>query len=154
MYLNLQLIPGETNSSEIPFLEVQFLVDTGADCCILNFETYSALTEIGSFLLQSAKENIQTAGNSKVEMLGVVECGFRLSQSDHANSFPFLIFPQHKGRFNLVGLNFLQRFCTGLKFESSSLTFRHNNEIVELRPKKEKTHPFYSMMIPAFTKYP
>ena len=69
MYFNLYQHPvGDKNKNN--GLETQFLVDTGATCSLLNYDTYLEYAKIQKLTLTKAQSNTFAVNGQKLKLLG------------------------------------------------------------------------------------
>ena len=108
------------------FLEIEFLLDTGATICILNLATWNAIKQIlridETNLDTSQQTKLRTANNDLLPTNGLL----------HLNLFPIkeksftlnLTFAIANTKYNILGLPFVQKYIRTIDTEQIKINFK------------------------------
>ena len=98
-------------------LEIEFLLDTGATCSVINFNTFNAISDVGQNITVVQTQTRTTAFNiSEIRMLGYTILPFSL---DIAGKYEIKhkVWITHEHTTNILRMQFFHEFCLSLNFE-------------------------------------
>ena len=146
IYLNLyQFATGDIKNKS--GLEVEFMIDPGSTCTIINHPTYLALVNLGQNLhLQNTKCDSKTYTGSSIRMLGYtpIQSSF---ETDGKNTFHHKVFVTKEQRQNIIGINFCHLFLKALHFDIRAVELKiERNLICYGSLNNEKDYPYITKM--------
>ena len=152
-YVSLNIKAKTSKLKQDPnFLEIEFLLDTGATICIINLATWNAIKQIlridETNLDTSQQTKLRTANNDLLPTNGLL----------HLNLFPIkenpftlnLTFAIANTKYNILGLPFVQKYIRTIDTERLKLIFKteFQNYLRELdldfSQTAQKSSPYYS----------
>ena len=95
------------------------MVDTGADVCIMNHETFQAMKEILTDIeLQPNTTNVRAANQTKIEFEGMINLKFQIDDEHNIEiehpiqySHTFWIAKRGQIKSNIIGMDWLLMQC-------------------------------------------
>ena len=98
-------------------LEIEFPLDTGATCSVINFNTFQAISDVGQNIVVVQTQTHTTVFNySEIRMLGYTILPFFLDiAGKYENKQKVWI--THEPTTNILGMQFFHEFCLSLNFE-------------------------------------
>ena len=123
IYINLfYFAAGDTNTNS--GLEVEYMIDTGATCSIINHPTFIAIANLGHKLIVTrTNTKIRTYTGSLIRMLGyvVLTSSYDL---DNKHIFQHKVWITEEDKSNLLGIDFCNEHCKGLNFDIPALELK------------------------------
>ena len=128
-------------------LEVEFMIDPGSTCTIINHPTYLALVNLGQNLhLQNTKCDSKTYTGSSIRMLGytTIQSSF---ETDGKYTVPHKVFVTKEQRQNIIGIDFCHLFLKALHFDIPAVELKtERNLICYGSLNNEKDYPYITEM--------
>ena len=98
-------------------LEIEFLLDTGATCSVITFNTFQAISDVGqNFTIVQTQTRSTAFNNSEIRMLGHTILPFSLDIAGHYE-IKHKVWITHKHTTNILVMQYFHEFCLSLKFE-------------------------------------
>ena len=98
-------------------MENEFLLDTGATCSVINFNTFQAISDVGQNITVVQTQTRTTAlNNSEIRMLGYTILPFSF---DIAGKYEIKhkVCITHEHTTNILRIQFLHEYCSSFNFE-------------------------------------
>ena len=124
-------------------LEIEFMLDTGAACSIINYRTF---LEIAQFrqpitVVRSTQKTKPYAGDI-VHMIGHTILSFSFD-SDREHQFEFLLWITETRTSNLFGIEFCRQYVSKLHIEIPAIELKNTaNAICYGNMRSTKPYPF------------
>ena len=146
IYLNLyHFATGDIKNNS--GLEVEFMIDPGSTCTIINHPTYLALVNLGQNLhLQNTNCDSKTYTGSSIRMLGytTIQSSF---ETDGKYTVPHKVFVTKEQRQNIIGIDFCHLFLKALHFDIPAVELKtERNLICYGSLNNEKDYPYITEM--------
>ena len=146
IYLNLyHFATGDIKNNS--GLEVDFMIDPGSTCTIINHPTYLALVNLGQNLhLQNTNCDSKTYTGSSIRMLGytTIQSSF---ETDGKYTVPHKVFVTKEQRQNIIGIDFCHLFLKALHFDIPAVELKtERNLICYGSLNNEKDYPYITEM--------
>ena len=146
IYLNLyHFATGDIKNNS--GLEVEFMIDPGSTCNIINHPTYLALVNLGQNLhLQNTNCDSKTYTGSSIRMLGytTIQSSF---ETDGKYTVPHKVFVTKEQRQNIIGIDFCHLFLKALHFDIPAVELKtERNLICYGSLNNEKDYPYITEM--------
>ena len=146
IYLNLYHFATGDIKSNIG-LEVEFVIDPGSTCSIINHPTYLALVNLGQNLhLQSTNCDSKTYTGSSIRMLGytTIQSSF---ETEGKYTVPRNVFVTKEQRQNIICIDFCHLFLKAFHFDIPAVELKtERNLICYGSLNNEKDHPYITKM--------
>ena len=128
-------------------LEVEFMIDPGSTCTIINHPTYLALVNLGQNLhLQNTNCDPKTYTGSSIGMLvyKTIQSSF---ETDGKYTIPQKVFVTKEQRQNIIGIDFCHLFLKALHFDIPAVDIKiERNLICYGSLNNEKDYPYITNM--------
>ena len=124
-------------------VEVEFMIDPGSTCTIINHPTYLALVNLGQNLhLQNKNCDSRTYTGSSIRMLGytAIQSSF---ETNGKYTVPHKVFVTKEQRHNLIGIDFCHLFLKALHFDISAIELKTEKSNL-LRLTQRERLPIYN----------
>ena len=114
MFFNLYQHPVEDKNNT---LESQFLVDTGATCSLLNYDTHFECAKIHKLTLTKAQSKTFAVNGQKIKLLGYTNFNASFdSKSDYVVKVRAWVAAMDGCKLNIVGMDFLSKSTKSIDF--------------------------------------
>ena len=128
-------------------LEIEFMIDTGAACSIINYRTFS---EISKFLqpitVVRSKQKTRTYTGEEIPMLGHTTLTFSFD-SDGEHCFQLQLWITETKTANLLGIEFCRKYISKLHFDIPALELKDTpNTICYGSLCATKLYPYLSLV--------
>jgi hypothetical protein len=140
-------------------LEIQFILDTGADINLINYKTFLEIQKLIPDI-QVIKNNTKViaANNETIDIYGLIKIPVRYSATDksldiqHREKEKFTILKIYKPNYevpNLLGYNFIKEHCKSLNIKENTITtyeIYDDLQTIPLSTKASKNYPYISLL--------
>ena len=135
-------------------LEIQFLIDTGAQCSLVNYDTFIQLRKHNPKLVLYASDTVLKAANDKkIEIIGMIY--ITLSYEQKAPEFlqKFWVYAKNNGKNNLLGIDFLHNQIKNVDIQNQQLSLKGDEfTYVQLHMKSDKNYPYVTKAYEIYVK--
>ena len=136
-----------------PYLEIVFLLDSGATLYILNTDTWNEIKKYQKLHLKASTFALSAANNSQLQSKGAVKLTLYPDVTENRtlkNTLFTLTFHVSNTKFNVLGTPFLENYVDSIKCSSHTPEIKHNNDIKSLNfyDLSIKPPPYYSLLFP------
>ena len=145
MYINLyQHLVGDKNKNN--GLETQFLVDTGATCSLLNYDTYLEYAKIQKLTLTKAQSKTFAVNGQKLKFLGYKNFNASFdSKGDYFVKIRAWVAAKDGCKLNILGMDFLSNSTKSIDFSTPKLELKmYPGVLIAISNIKSKSYPFIS----------
>lgn len=130
-----------------------FLVDTGADICIINNETYNAIkiTNPNLKLVPVTSATVRAINKTTIKFEGMIQLKFQIDDEEYINlndpiefTHTFWVASKDSVKSNILGIDWLVKQCESMKFSENSLILKkYTKREIELASKRTTDYPFF-----------
>ncbi len=147
-YLNIYHFPWDVKQNK-PYsygIQSQFIVDSGADVSIMNYETFEAIRKIQpNTQIMKPDKPLIAANAIPIEILGItrITCSYD-SEGKYQFSHTFYITTRKGGKLNLIGTDIINKQFKLWDFQDTSVTLKDHERKIYLLKTAEKQYPYYA----------
>ena len=129
IYLNLyDFATGDIKNNS--GLEVEFTIEPGSTCTIINYPTYPALLNLGQNLhIQNTNCDSKTYTGSSTKMLGYTTIQSSI-ETDGKYTVPHKVFVTKDQRQNIIGIDFCHLFLKALHFDIPAVELKTERNLM------------------------
>ena len=136
-------------------IQGDFLVDTGADISIINYETFKAIASINPrFTLEQPRTVVRAVNKSIIKFEGKLDLQFQINDEDYIDvdepikfKHSFWIAKENSVKSNILGMDWLTKQCESIKFDNNYLILKqYSNKGIELATNRTINAPFFEVM--------
>ena len=105
-------------------LEIEFMLDTGASCSIINYRTFWEIAQFHHpIVVHTSKKLTNTYSGQVVPMIGYATMEFSYDLNGEY-TFPLTVWITEMRTQNLVGMDFCQNQASGIHFDLRGIELR------------------------------
>ena len=105
-------------------LEIEFMLDTGASCSIINYRTFWEISQIHHpIMVHRSNKPTKTYSGQVVPMIGYATIEFSYDPNGE-NTFPLTVWITEMRTQNLLGMDFCQSQAAGILFDLPGIELR------------------------------
>ena len=110
-------------------LETQFLLDTGATCSLINFDSYEQYCKIQPLQLNESRSNTVAVSREKLKLLGYTNFDSTFStNTDNPVKIKAWISAENGCDLNVLGMNFISHNINSIKTPNLNLELKKHPE--------------------------
>ena len=146
LFANLFLFRGDIKK-QTEGLKIEFLVDTGANKSVINYQTFKAISEFQKLVLNRPNRPTIAANGTSIDMFGITDVTLTF---DSDNKFPILHTMHISGKkgisFNILGMDFLSKTSNSICLDKPLLKLDsiYPGKFIRLNTERNIGFPYFA----------